>query len=242
MEALGVGGGFPWVSTVVWTYITLKTQLCHQALTVAYPWEEGLANSSKLETHPFVIYLLPTAPLLLYQQNCWVPAETIWAVKSKTLTQRSLQVWIHKAPQGSWEITSVIQERDGCGLDQGGMLKKFTANAQIVVIFYKEEQGGLPGGLAREPQGRWQHQDVWHKQEAWHCPFSLCRASLGEDLKFGLHVSKFMCVWNNVMRLLWQWYVQSTKNASRKSSYSLIQLMNIDKESWTHNQPNAANH
>lgn len=36
-------------------------------------------------------------------------------------------------------ITSVIQERDGGGLDLGGMLKKFKQNAQIVVIFWKEE-------------------------------------------------------------------------------------------------------
>lgn len=50
-------------------------------------------------------------------------------------------------------ITSVIQERDGGGLDLGGMLKMFKQNAQIVVIFWKEEQGGLPDGLVREPEG-----------------------------------------------------------------------------------------
>lgn len=37
-------------------------------------------------------------------------------------------------------ITSVIQERDGGGLDLGGMLKKFKQNAQIVVIFWKKSK------------------------------------------------------------------------------------------------------
>lgn len=194
------------------TYIVLKAQLCHQTLTVACPWEEGLVNSSKLEIHPFVLYLLPIAPFLLHQQNCWVPAETMWAVKSNTFTQGSLEVWVCKAQQWNCEITSVIQERDGCGLDQGEMLKKFIPNAQILVIFWKEEQGGLPGGLAREQQARWWHQDVWHKQETWHYPFSLCtRACLGEDLKFGLHMSKFVHVRSTTSAImLWDFYENDT--------------------------------